>query len=140
MSIVTFCGHKEIVDTSTVRAAVDEILCGLVAEGADYFLLGGHGGFDSLAAHAVYDLKRDNPQIHSTLVIPYLNRDYDTKLYDDSTYPPLEGVPLKFAISKRNEWMVDQADVVVAYVKHSWGGAAATLRYAESKKKRIIRI
>lgn len=138
--IITCCGHKEMVDTSTVRTAVDEILCGLVAEGADYFLLGGYGGFDSLAAHAVYDLKRDNPQIHSTLVIPYLNRDYDTKLYDDTTYPPLEGVPLKFAISKRNEWMVDQADIVVAYVKHSWGGAAATLRYAESKKKRIIRI
>ena len=140
MSIVTFCGHKEIADTSTVRVAVDETLRGLVAEGADYFLLGGYGGFDSLAAHAVYDLKQDNPQIHSTLVIPYLNRDYDTKLYDDTTYPPLEGVPLKFAISKRNEWMVDQADVVVAYVQHSWGGAAATLRYAESKKKRIIRI
>ena len=140
MSIVTFCGHKEIADTSTVRVAVDETLRGLVAEGADYFLLGGYGGFDSLAAHAVYDLKQDNPQIHSTLVIPYLNRDYDTKLYDDTTYPPLEGAPLKFAISKRNEWMVDQADVVVAYVQHSWGGAAATLRYAESKHKRIIRI
>ena len=140
MSIVTFCGHKEIADTSTVRVAVDETLRGLGAEGADYFLLGGYGGFESLAAHVVYDLKRDNPQIHSTLVIPYLNRDYDTKLYDDTTYPPLEGVPLKFAISKRNEWMVDQADVVVAYVQHSWGGAAATLRYAESKHKRIIRI
>ena len=140
MSIVTICGHKEIADTSTVRVAVDETLRGLVSEGADYFLLGGYGGFDSLAAHVVYDLKRDNPQIHSTLVIPYLNRDYDTKLYDDTTYPPLEGVPLKFAISKRNEWMVDQADVVVAYVQHSWGGAAATLRYAESKHKRIIRI
>ena len=140
MSIVTFCGHKEIADTSTVRVAVDETLRGLVAEGADYFLLGGYGGFDSLAAHAEYDLKRDNPQIHSTLVIPYLNRNYDTKLYDDTTYPPLEGVPLKYAISKRNEWMVDQADVVVAYVQHSWGGAAATLRYAESKHTRIIRI
>ena len=137
---IAFCSHKDISNLSTVRAAVNELLRGLVAEGADYFLLGGYGGFDSLAAHAEYDLKRDNPQIHSTLVIPYLNRNYDTKLYDDTTYPPLEGVPLKFAISKRNEWMVDQADVVVAYVQHSWGGAAATLRYAESKKKRIIRI
>ena len=137
---IAFCSHKDISNLSTVRAAVNELLRGLVAEGADYFLLGGYGGFDSLAAHTVYDLKRDNPQIHSTLVIPYLNRDYDTKLYDDSTYPPLEGVPLKFAISKRTERMVDQADIVVAYVKHSWGGAAATLRYAETKKKRIIRI
>jgi hypothetical protein len=35
--------------------------------------------------------------------------------------------------------MVGQADVVVAYVIHEWGGAATTLRYAEAKKKTIIR-
>ena len=43
---------------------------------------------------------------------------------------------MKFAISRRNEWMVDQADVVVAYVTHGWGGAAAV----ERKNKRIIRV
>jgi hypothetical protein len=64
-----------------------------------------------------------------------LNRDYDESLYDGTTYPPLEEVPPKFAISKQNEWMVDQADVVVAYVTHGWGGAAATLQYAERKEK-----
>ena len=78
--------------------------------------------------------------IRSTLVIPYLNREYNTELYDNTTYPPLEDVPMKFAISRRNEWMVDQADVVVAYVTHGWGGAAATLQYAERKNKRIIRV
>lgn len=138
--IVTFCGHKGIADTSTVRAAVGEVLRGLVAEGADYFLIGGYGGFDSLAAHTVHELKRQYPEIHSTLVIPYLNCEYNTELYDDTTYPPLEDVPMKFAISRRNEWMVDQADVVVAYVTHGWGGAAATLQYAERKNKRIIRV
>ena len=54
---VTFCGHKDITNTSTVRTAVDEVLRGLVAEGADCFLLGGYGGFDLAAAHAVHDLK-----------------------------------------------------------------------------------
>ena len=137
---VTFCGHKDIADTSTVRAAVDEVLRTLVAEGADYFLLGGYGGFDYLAAHAVHEQKQQHPEIHSTLVIPYLNREYSIELYDDTTYPPLEDVPMKFAISRRNEWMVDQADVVVAYVTHGWGGAAATLQYAERKNKRIIKV
>lgn len=31
--------------------------------------------------------------------------------------------------------MVNDADVVIAYVQHSWGGAAQTLEYAEQKKK-----
>ena len=65
---------------------------------------------------------------------------YDSSLYDGTTYPSLEEVPKRFAITKRNEWMVEQADVVVAYVKHDWGGAAAMLRYAERKNMRIINI
>lgn len=55
-----------------------------------------------------------------------------------STFPPIDNVPRKFAISKRNEWMVDVSDVVVSYVTHSWGGAAATAKYAMRKKKRIL--
>ena len=85
-------------------------------------------------------LKQQHPEIHSTLVLPYLDRTFNEDLYDDSTYPPLEEVPKRFALTKRNEWMVEQADVVVAYVKRDWGGAAATLRYAERKGKRAINI
>ena len=58
--------------------------------------------------------------------------------YDSTVYPPLETVPRRFAISHRNRWMVETSDVVVAYVLHDWGGAAATLRCARKKKKQII--
>lgn len=55
-------------------------------------------------------------------------------------YPPIEKVPLKFAISKRNNWMVENSDLVIAYVNHSFGGAYKTLQAAKRKKKRIINI
>ena len=93
-----------------------------------------------MAAKIVRELKKSHPDIHSTLVIPYMDRDYNIELYDGFIYPPLENTPLRFAISKRNEWMVDQADVVVAYITHDWGGAIKTLEYAQRKKKRIILI
>ena len=57
---------------------------------------------------------------------------------DYTVYPPLENVPRRFSISHRNRWMVESADVVVAYVLHDWGGAATTLRCAKQKKKQII--
>ena len=41
---------------------------------------------------------------------------------------------LCFAIFHRNCWMVEIADVVVAYVLHDWGGAATTLGHALKKK------
>lgn len=137
---VTFCGHRDIVCSDKLTRQLRFVLCDLISEGADTFLLGGYGTFDSMAAMAVRELKFTYPHIRSSLVLAYLNRDYNAELYDDTIYPPLERVPLRHAISQRNRWMVDTADVVVSYVIHSYGGAATTLRYAERKCKRIIRL
>ena len=38
-------------------------------------------------------------------------------------YPLLENVIPRFAISKRNEWMIDKADLIIAFVNHEYGGA-----------------
>ena len=137
---ITFCGHKNVYQSEKITERVKQVIRELLQTGYETFLLGGYGSFDSIAAVAVRDLKKEFPDLKSILVLPYLNRDRDTSLYDETVYPPLEDVPKKFAISRRNEWMVEQADVVVAYVSHDWGGATTTLRYAERKKKRIINI
>lgn len=138
--IVTFCEHRDIVCSDKLTRQLRFVLCDLITEGADTFLLGGYGAFDSMAAMTVWELKSTYPHIRSTLVLAYLDRDYNEDLYDDTIYPPLEGVPLRYAISQRNRWMVDAADVIVSCVIHSYGGAATTLRYAKQKHKRIIRL
>lgn len=138
--LVTFCGHKDVFQKQQVNEKLAAVVAALIEEGATEFYLGGYGDFDYMAAKIVRELKKDRPDIQSTLVIPYMDRDYNKELYDGSIYPPLENTPLRFAISKRNEWMVDQADVVVAYRTHDWGGASKTLEYAQRKKKRIILI
>ncbi len=135
---IAFCGHSLISDTPAVTAALKTVVANLISTGATEFYLGGYGEFDSLAARIVRDEKRHHPYIKSILVIPYLDQKYDPNYYDDTIYPPLEAVPRKFAIVRRNEWMVEQADVLVAYVTHDFGGAASMLKYAKRKKKRII--
>ena len=91
------------------------------------------------------ELKTDFPDIELLFITPYIDKNY-SKLelakyyYDDIIFPPIENVPRKFAILKRNEWMVEEADLVIAYVKYSWGGAAKTLEYAKRKKVPIINI
>lgn len=137
--IVSFVGHREVADEPQVRRWLEDTVQKLIQEGADTFYLGGYGQFDRLAADIVWKAKEQYLQIRSYLVIPYLNRSYDTALFDGTLYPPLEQVPQQLAIIKRNEYMVNRSDVVVAYVLYSFGGAAQTLRYAEQRKKRIIR-
>lgn len=136
--LVTFCGHKEVSDPDRVRAWLALCLERLIQEGAAEFYLGGYGEFDRLAASMVWSLKEKYAAVRSVLVLPYLDRLPDGEYYDLTTYPPLENVPRRYAILRRNEWMVQAADVVVAYVLHDWGGAARTLDYARRKKKRIV--
>lgn len=136
---VTFCGHREVHEPEKVKAWLKEVVESLILEGTDTFYLGGYGQFDALAAAVVREKKERYPQIRSVLVLPYLDREFDASAYDETVYPPLENVPRRYAISRRNEYMVDHADVVVAYVVYSFGGAGKTLKYAERKQKRIIR-
>ena len=55
------------------------------------------------------------------------------KRFDDNLYSEIEKVPPKFAIIKRNEWMIDKSDFLIAYVEHNWGGAYRTLECAKRK-------
>lgn len=135
---VTFTGHSKLNGSDPVKQWLENTVEQLIQRGAVDFLLGGYGEFDHLSAKVVNSMKKDYPNITSYLVIPSLDRNFNNKLYTDSIFPPLENVPPRFALSKRNQWMMDEADVVVAYVLHSWGGAATSLEYAIKKKREII--
>ncbi len=136
---VTFCGHSQVMEPEKIANWLDKILPPLIAGGARTCYLGGYGNFDRLALDAVRRQKEQHPHIEAILVLAYLNRDMgDTSRYDDTTYPPLEMVPQRLAILKRNQWMVDQSDVVVSGVTLPFGGAAKTLAYAKRKHKSIV--
>ena len=134
----TFCGHAQLSQSCDIEKWLYDGIENLIQQGTATFYLGGYGAFDSLAAAVLKEQKKRHPQIQRILVLAYLNTGLDTSRYDGTLYPPLETVPRRFAISHRNRWMVDAADVVVACVLHDWGGAAATLRYARQKRKRIF--
>ena len=135
---VTFCGHAQISQSEKIEKWLYDVTQKLIEQGATTFFLGGYGAFDSLAASILREQKKQYPQIELVLVLAYLNTERNTSGYDSTVYPPLETVPRRFAIFHRNRWMVESADVVVAYVLHDWGRAATTLRCAKQKKKQII--
>ena len=133
--IVTFCGHSEVPDREQVRGWLTDVCERLIEGGAAEFYLGGYGAFDRLCADVLHGLKRRHAHIRLILVLPYLNGAMPAEGYDETVYPPLESVPRRYAILRRNEWMIQRCDVLVAYVTHGWGGAARTLAYARKKKK-----
>ena len=148
--IISFAGHSCITASAEVKEKVKEQMrkCIASTERVTCYL-GGYGDFDNICAVACNELKRENSNIEIVFVTPYLKCTQNTKsnnknigvcVYDSSVYPPIENVPLKFAILKRNEWMIEKANLVIAYVKYTYGGAYKTLQIAKRKKKDVINI
>lgn len=144
--IITFCGHSNCLFSDEEKEKFKQLLIKKIRKNPTCkFYLGEYGDFDSLCLRTLRELKTDCPDIELLFITPYLDKNY-SKLelakyhYDDVIFPPIENVPRKFAILKRNEWMVEEADLVIAYVKYSWGGASKTLEHAKRKKKPIINL
>ena len=147
MRVCTFCGHSKIYSPyEDIKAATQQIVLGLIQDDYDCFLVGNYGQLDRLAASVCLILKREYPSIGVNLVVPYYQPQLDSyekeyhARFDDVIVPALESTPYQYRIVRANEYMVDRADTIVAYVNASIGGAAKTLAYAERKKKRIIHV
>ena len=78
------------------------------------------------------------------VVLAYLPAEKEKPRADHTILPDLsekiENIPPRFAINYRNKFMIEVADIVVTYVKHSWGGAAKYKRLAEKKNRRVIEL
>lgn len=143
--IITFFGHAKIYEREGISDKVEaEIKKHVLPKEKAIFYLGGYGDYDDVCLRAVTSLRKKGLTCEIVLVTPYLTLSDHIKeklgLYDCSVYPPLEKVPLRFAISKRNEWMINESDLIIAYVKHTYGGAYTSIKYAERKGKTVINI
>ena len=143
--MVTCCffGHKET--PPGISDKLEEVLEKLILENsADYFLVGNQGGFDTIVLCVLRKLKGIYPWITYSIVLAYMpGRKEDWKPYDpmETLLPEgLESVHPRYAISWRNKWMIQEADVVVTYVTHSWGVAAQFAEMAKKQKKQVINI
>ena len=145
--IITFCGHSQYTGTDEDERKILSFLEETVGDADAELYLGGYGAFDAFARECGRKYQKTHPNTRLIFVTPYITPDYQKnhlehkkKLYDDILYPGLEGVPMRFAISRRNRWMVEQADWVVAYVAHTFGGAYQSYVYAQKKKKKILHL
>ena len=147
--IITFVGHSSIlgVEDLTVKI-INEIEKNVRLNEKTTFYCGGYGDFDNITLRCCHLLKNKRKNIEIIYITPYLTQREQKKInilinegvYDSVVYPPIESVPPRLAILKRNEWMVDKADIIIAYVKYSYGGAYRRFKYAKKRDKKIINL
>ena len=139
MAVCTFFGHRECPET--IKPKLREILIDLIANhGVDMFYVGNQGQFDAIVRSTLRDLQKEYPRIGYAVVLAYMpgkQNDYDD--YSDTMLPEgIESVHPRYAISWRNDWLLKQADYVVTYITHSWGGAAQYATKAIKQGKTVI--
>lgn len=85
-------------------------------------------------------LRKEYPDIFVAVVlacIPKGKRGHrDT---GDTMYPEIEGHP-KFAIERRNKWMIDISNYCLCYIDHTWGGAYKFARMAKRCGLQVINL
>ena len=132
-----FFGHRDA--PLEIMAKLKETVISLIEErDVTEFYVGNNGDFDRMALSVLKELSGMYPQIDYYVVYAYLPKkggdDFEHTIYPEG----IETVPKRFAIDYRNRWIVGQADIVVAYVKRSFGGAVKFVDMAERQGKDII--
>ena len=130
-SKITCCFFRHKNAPSSVYEKLEEAVEKIIVdEGATLFLVGNQGRFGSMALSVLQKMKIKYPHISYNVILVYIPREKDLwNLYEygESMLPlGIESVNSRCAISWRNKWMVNEADVVIAYIAHSWGGAAGS--------------
>ena len=138
--VCTFFGHKDT--PKEIEPTLRSTLIGLIEnKNVTVFYVGNNGNFDTMVRRQLEDLSQTYPITYS-VVLAYLPTEKNK--YDNLTntiYPEgIETVPKRFAISYRNKWMIQQSDVVVTYVTHTYGGAWQFKAMAERQGKTVIEI
>lgn len=148
---------------SVLAKRLKEELTNLIEnEGVDTFISGGALGVDTVAFLTVHKLKEEYPHIRNILAAPFLKQDNNWfKQEDKLRYAKMKriadisinvdkiddykvkGVPEDIyhpaKMQKRNEYMVDNSDFVIAvWNGDKKGGTYNCVRYAEKVDKNIL--
>ena len=143
MPACTFFGHRDCPGAikPRLRATVVELIEGYSVY---RFYVGRQGAFDAMVRSVLQELVEAYPHISYAVVLERLSdgkREPDMLDFSPTIFPDgLETVPPRFAISKRNEWMLRQSDYVVAYITHGWGGAAQYVEKAVRMGKVVVNL
>lgn len=131
MGACTFFGHSDCygLDESVLMGAIEE----QIHNGVDTFYVGHQGQFDRMVFHCLTALQKTHPHVSFGVVLAYLPTGKHDPYQGGSLYPEeVSAGPPRFAIERRNKWMIAKAHVCLCYVTHPWGGA---YKFAKQAKR-----
>lgn len=141
-----FTGHR-ILDKNFSLIRLEEEVKKLIEGGVEIFYSGMAKGFDLTAAECVLKFKEEYA-VKIVACVPCANQSerfsradklrYERILNECDERAILSSGYYSGCMQDRNRYMVDRADVVLAYLKREKGGTFYTVNYALKQGKKVI--
>lgn len=122
----------------------------ILHDGITTFYTGGALGWDTLAARAVIEVRKELPDVRLILVLPCKDQAKRWKAADREVYDSLKASAdevvclaehyYRGCMFLRNRYLVDHCSVCVCYQTKDSGGTAYTVNYAGKKGLKIINL
>lgn len=126
-----FFGHRDA--PSDIKPMLKETIIQLLDKGINHFYIGNNGGFDLLVQETLSELANDGFHINYSIVLSYINEQSIGGNQQATILPEGQEFAIpKFAISKRNEWLLNNSSAVIAYARYS---SSNSYRYVEKARK-----
>ena len=104
------------------------------------FLVGNNGNFDYMVQRILSKLENELPIDYVVM----LSRIDERTLYSPQEktvfHEGLENVPYRFAISRRNETMLSNADILITYVSNKFSNSYKLMEKARQRQIHIINL
>ena len=147
-----FTGHRQLSAEIAAHLTheLDHLLPKLYEDGYRYFGVGGALGFDMLAEEAILAFRRTHTDCKLILVLPCRDHANRWRFTDRLRFHAIARAADKTVclsehyydgcMQARNRHLVDNSSLCVAYCIRENGGSAYTVRYAEQRGLKIIRL
>lgn len=140
--ICAFFGHKD--SPESVKPLLETAIRHIIEHYPDTtFYVGHNGNFDRMVLSVLKKLSTEISALSYAIILAYLSTGKSAECYNGllTIYPEgIECVPKKYAISYRNNRIVKQADMIICYITHDFGGAAQFVKKAENKCKIVYNV
>ena len=166
---VAIIGHREVQDKENVVVRIYETVLDLIVnQGADTFLFGGKGEFDSLCFYAVTEMQKIYSHIRTIYVSAgseereKSHKKFFLETYDETFYPDRVKNSRRLCYVLRNVVMIEACEVLLTYCapnyepprkrrkneptssidesKKTKSGTQMAVAYAMQKNKRVINV
>ena len=147
-SKLAFLSDKDSNEYQNLYVTLKNVIIDLIHKGVAYFQTGMALGIDMMCSQIILELKNEF-DIHLFCVIPCIDQCSGWKNEDIELYNKIiesaSGVTYisndsysKGCMMKRNRYLVDNSEYILAVFDGKKGGTMSTIEYAKKKKKSII--